>query len=174
MMSIRWCSVCRSSLCRCSPGYFGDPQLPGGSCHPCQCNLDGSVHGNCDRATGQCLCKPGVTGQLCEECEPRHLLVEDECVCRWFLNCSLSQGAVAHSSAIYVHMVIPWMGLWCWALFSLRRKEILTTHYFCKMERFGGGILWRSHPASTILWTQRKLQWRSQHQTSSWSLKWLI
>ncbi|KAJ7414023.1 laminin subunit alpha 1 [Willisornis vidua] len=65
---------------RCSLGYYGDPQLPGGSCHPCQCNPGGSVHDNCDRATGQCLCKAGVTGQLCEECEPRHILVEDECV----------------------------------------------------------------------------------------------
>ncbi|XP_019328886.1 PREDICTED: laminin subunit alpha-1 [Aptenodytes forsteri] len=65
---------------RCSLGYYGDPQLPGGSCHLCQCNPSGSVHVNCDRATGQCLCKQGVTGQLCEECEPRHLLVEDECV----------------------------------------------------------------------------------------------
>uniref|UniRef100_A0A8C5X3Z9 Laminin subunit alpha 1 n=1 Tax=Malurus cyaneus samueli TaxID=2593467 RepID=A0A8C5X3Z9_9PASS len=65
---------------RCSPGYYGDPQLPGGSCHPCQCNPAGSIHGNCDGATGQCPCKPGVTGQLCEECEPRHLLLEEECV----------------------------------------------------------------------------------------------
>uniref|UniRef100_A0A663M6Q6 Laminin subunit alpha-1 n=1 Tax=Athene cunicularia TaxID=194338 RepID=A0A663M6Q6_ATHCN len=64
----------------CSLGYYGDPQLPGGSCHPCMCNPSGSVHVNCDRATGQCFCKQGVTGQLCEECEPRHLLVEDECV----------------------------------------------------------------------------------------------
>uniref|UniRef100_A0A8C3N6E6 Laminin subunit alpha-1 n=1 Tax=Geospiza parvula TaxID=87175 RepID=A0A8C3N6E6_GEOPR len=65
---------------RCSPGYYGAPQLPGGSCRVCQCNPGGSIHGNCDGATGQCLCKPGVTGQLCQECEPRHLLEEDECV----------------------------------------------------------------------------------------------
>uniref|UniRef100_A0A8B9ZI22 Laminin subunit alpha-2 n=1 Tax=Anas platyrhynchos TaxID=8839 RepID=A0A8B9ZI22_ANAPL len=65
---------------KCSLGYYGDPQLPGGSCHPCQCNPSGSVHVNCDRATGKCLCKQGVTGQLCEECEARHLLVEGECV----------------------------------------------------------------------------------------------
>lgn len=82
---------CAFPPCRCSPGYFGDPRLPGGSCHPCQCNPGGSVDGNCDSATGQCVCKPGVTGQLCEECEPRHLLLEDECVCRWFLNCLLSE-----------------------------------------------------------------------------------
>lgn len=115
MMNIPWCSVCRSSPCRCSPGYYGDPQLPGGSCRPCQCNPGGSVHGNCDGVTGQCLCKPGVTGQLCEECEPRHLLLEDECVCRWFLNCLLSQWAVVHPSGIYVHVVILWVGLWCLA-----------------------------------------------------------
>ncbi|XP_032036850.1 laminin subunit alpha-1 [Aythya fuligula] len=65
---------------KCSLGYYGDPQLPGGSCHPCRCNPSGSVHVNCDRATGKCLCKQGVTGQLCEECEARHLLVEGECV----------------------------------------------------------------------------------------------
>lgn len=149
---------CAFPPCRCSPGYFGDPRLPGGSCHPCQCNPGGSVDGNCDGATGQCLCKPGVTGQLCEECEPRHLLLEDECVCRWFLNCLLSQGAVLHSSDIYVHVVIPWMGLWCQAMFFPWRKETLRNYYSCKTERFGEDILWRSHPTSTILWTQRKVQ----------------
>uniref|UniRef100_A0A8B9S3L0 Laminin subunit alpha-1 n=1 Tax=Apteryx owenii TaxID=8824 RepID=A0A8B9S3L0_APTOW len=65
---------------RCSLGYYGDPQVTDGNCQPCQCNPGGSAHVNCDRATGQCLCKPGVTGQLCEECELRHLLVENECI----------------------------------------------------------------------------------------------
>ncbi|NWU95491.1 LAMA1 protein, partial [Upupa epops] len=65
---------------RCSRGYFGDPQLPAGSCQPCRCNPSGSVDAHCDGATGQCPCKPGVTGQLCEECEQRHLLLQDECV----------------------------------------------------------------------------------------------
>ncbi|OXB73578.1 UNVERIFIED_CONTAM: hypothetical protein H355_003880 [Colinus virginianus] len=65
---------------KCSLGYYGEPQLPGGSCHLCRCNPSGSVHVNCDRVTGKCLCKRGVTGQLCDECEPRHLLLEEECV----------------------------------------------------------------------------------------------
>ncbi|XP_010221580.1 PREDICTED: laminin subunit alpha-1, partial [Tinamus guttatus] len=65
---------------RCSLGYYGDPRVAGGSCQPCRCHPGGSAHGDCDRATGQCACKPGVTGRLCEECEPRHLLVENECV----------------------------------------------------------------------------------------------
>lgn len=141
------CDVqCAIPACRCSPGYYGDPELPGGSCRLCQCNPGGSVHGNCDAATGQCLCKPGVTGQLCEECEPRHLLLEDQCVCRWLLNFLLSQGAVVHSKDIYLHMVTPWMGLWCQVLFFLWRKETLTTYYFCKTERFGEGILIQPQP----------------------------
>lgn len=89
MMNITWCLLPHSSHCRCSLGYYGDPQLPGGSCHLCQCNPSGSVHVNCDRVTGKCPCKQGVTGQLCEECEPRHLLLEEECVCRWLWNCLL-------------------------------------------------------------------------------------
>lgn len=130
MMNITWCSVSHSSLCRCSLGYYGDPQLPGGSCHPCRCNPSGSVHVNCDRATGQCLCKQGVTGQLCEECEPRHLLVEDECVCRCFLNSLLSQWALVYSSDIYVRVIIPWMFLWCQALFFLWKERNLNNLIF--------------------------------------------
>uniref|UniRef100_A0A8C8SN99 Laminin subunit alpha-1 n=1 Tax=Pelusios castaneus TaxID=367368 RepID=A0A8C8SN99_9SAUR len=65
---------------RCSLGYYGNPEVPGGSCQECQCNPNGSIHNNCDRVSGQCLCKQGVTGQLCDACEPRHILVENECV----------------------------------------------------------------------------------------------
>uniref|UniRef100_A0ABM5GDG7 Laminin subunit alpha-1 isoform X1 n=1 Tax=Pogona vitticeps TaxID=103695 RepID=A0ABM5GDG7_9SAUR len=65
---------------RCSPTYYGNPKEPGGSCQQCQCNPNGSVHNNCDHISGQCICKEGTTGHLCDECEPRHILVEDECV----------------------------------------------------------------------------------------------
>ncbi|XP_062987367.1 laminin subunit alpha-1 [Elgaria multicarinata webbii] len=65
---------------RCSPSYYGDPKAPGGTCQPCQCNPSGSVHSNCHHITGQCVCKQGVTGQLCDECESRHILVGNECV----------------------------------------------------------------------------------------------
>lgn len=125
------------SVCRCSLGYYGDPQLPGGSCHPCQCNPSGSIHVNCDQVTGQCLCKQGVTGQLCEECEPRHLLVEDECVCRCFLKCLLSQQALVCSSDIYVHMIIHWMFLRCQALFFPWKERYLNNLYFCKTGGLG-------------------------------------
>ncbi|NWI11441.1 EPI1 protein, partial [Crypturellus soui] len=70
------CAVSHPSPRRCSPGYYGDPRGAGGSCEPCRCHPGGSTHGDCDRTTGQCACKAGVTGRLCEECQPRHLLVE--------------------------------------------------------------------------------------------------
>ncbi|XP_029420162.1 laminin subunit alpha-1 isoform X2 [Nannospalax galili] len=65
---------------RCSSGYHGNPRAPGGSCQKCDCNPQGSVHSDCDRASGQCVCKPGATGLRCEECLPRHILVENNCV----------------------------------------------------------------------------------------------
>ncbi|KAB0405420.1 hypothetical protein E2I00_018925, partial [Balaenoptera physalus] len=70
---------------RCSSGYRGNPQMPGGTCQRCDCSPHGSVHDDCDRGSGQCVCRPGATGLRCEDCEPRHILVEsdscdDECV----------------------------------------------------------------------------------------------
>uniref|UniRef100_A0A8D2L172 Laminin subunit alpha-1 n=1 Tax=Varanus komodoensis TaxID=61221 RepID=A0A8D2L172_VARKO len=65
---------------RCSPSYYGDPKAPGGTCQRCQCNPSGSVHSNCHHLSGQCTCKQGVTGQLCDQCESRHIHVGNECL----------------------------------------------------------------------------------------------
>ena len=35
----------------------------------CNCNPIGSTNGQCDIATGQCECQPGITGPRCERCE---------------------------------------------------------------------------------------------------------
>uniref|UniRef100_A0A4W3J550 Laminin subunit alpha-1 n=1 Tax=Callorhinchus milii TaxID=7868 RepID=A0A4W3J550_CALMI len=69
---------------RCAPGYYGDPRVPGGRCQLCECNRSGSLHNNCDSLLGHCLCKSGVMGRLCDECEPRHVLgsvlaCDDDC-----------------------------------------------------------------------------------------------
>uniref|UniRef100_A0ABM5FJ00 Laminin subunit beta-1-like n=1 Tax=Pogona vitticeps TaxID=103695 RepID=A0ABM5FJ00_9SAUR len=58
---------------RCSPGYFGAPQLEDGACRPCQCNnnIDTSDPEACDPHTGQCLrCLYHTGGPRCAECQP--------------------------------------------------------------------------------------------------------
>uniref|UniRef100_A0A3P8W854 Laminin, alpha 1 n=1 Tax=Cynoglossus semilaevis TaxID=244447 RepID=A0A3P8W854_CYNSE len=67
---------------RCSLGYYGNPSKPGGQCFPCSCSEWGSVQPLCDQLSGQCECKAGVKGQLCEHCDERHVLEEGECVCK--------------------------------------------------------------------------------------------
>ncbi|KAK7945606.1 hypothetical protein WMY93_001334 [Mugilogobius chulae] len=55
---------------RCSPGFYGDPMTPGGSCRPCNCNGNGN---NCDPRTGICknTLEPGDTNtdDECRECD---------------------------------------------------------------------------------------------------------
>ncbi|XP_040016238.2 laminin subunit alpha-2 isoform X4 [Gasterosteus aculeatus] len=56
---------------RCSNGYYGQPNVPGGSCRPCDChgNLDLSKPGSCDPITGQCLrCRQGYGSASCDSC----------------------------------------------------------------------------------------------------------
>ncbi|KFV88436.1 Laminin subunit alpha-2, partial [Struthio camelus australis] len=71
---------------RCSSGYTGSPQTPGGSCQECECDRYGSLPIPCDPVTGQCTCKPGFTGWKCVGCERRHardgtkcIFCDDEC-----------------------------------------------------------------------------------------------
>uniref|UniRef100_A0AAY4A552 Laminin subunit alpha 1 n=1 Tax=Denticeps clupeoides TaxID=299321 RepID=A0AAY4A552_9TELE len=71
---------------RCAVGYYGNPSEPGGRCEPCQCSGTGSLHQVCDSLTGKCECKVGVTGHTCDECEARHVLIEEQlCVCVWLM-----------------------------------------------------------------------------------------
>ncbi|MEQ2217072.1 hypothetical protein XENOCAPTIV_012982, partial [Xenoophorus captivus] len=50
----------------CAPGYYGDA-IHTKNCTKCQCSPCGTE--SCDRHTGQCRCKPGVTGLLCDHCQ---------------------------------------------------------------------------------------------------------
>uniref|UniRef100_A0A671QX29 Laminin subunit beta-1-like n=1 Tax=Sinocyclocheilus anshuiensis TaxID=1608454 RepID=A0A671QX29_9TELE len=57
---------------RCAPGYYGDPEQPGRTCRPCQCNgnIDPQDPESCDPRTGQCLkCLYNTDGHLCSECK---------------------------------------------------------------------------------------------------------
>ncbi|XP_077077232.1 laminin subunit alpha-2 isoform X12 [Siphateles boraxobius] len=45
-------------------------------CVPCHCNSFGSKSFDCDES-GQCRCQPGVTGQKCDRCAPRHFSFQE-------------------------------------------------------------------------------------------------
>ncbi|RKP26020.1 hypothetical protein SYNPS1DRAFT_28263 [Syncephalis pseudoplumigaleata] len=38
-------------------------------CKLCQCDKLGSLGSSCEKETGQCQCRPGFTGQRCDQCE---------------------------------------------------------------------------------------------------------
>ncbi|XP_037396843.1 laminin subunit alpha-5 isoform X2 [Pygocentrus nattereri] len=50
----------------CAPGYYGDA-VTAKNCTRCSCSPCGTA--SCDPHTGQCHCKPGVTGVHCDRCE---------------------------------------------------------------------------------------------------------
>ncbi|KAI4537068.1 hypothetical protein MG293_013271, partial [Ovis ammon polii] len=56
----------------CVEGYFYQRQNHSFLCLPCSCDRTGTINGSllCDKSTGQCPCKLGVTGLHCNQCEP--------------------------------------------------------------------------------------------------------
>ncbi|XP_040491950.1 usherin [Ursus maritimus] len=56
----------------CLEGYFYLQQNNSFLCLPCNCDKTGTVNGSllCDKSTGQCPCKLGVTGLHCNQCAP--------------------------------------------------------------------------------------------------------
>jgi hypothetical protein len=65
--------TCVGARCdSCSENYFGNPEVIGGKCVPCNCsnNIDITIPGNCDRNTGKCLqCLYNSDGFNCEYCQ---------------------------------------------------------------------------------------------------------
>ncbi|KAF5294829.1 hypothetical protein FQA39_LY00313 [Lamprigera yunnana] len=69
----------------CADNYFGNPQVRGGSCKPCDCSkkINTLDHGNCDPHTGKCLkCLYDTTGDHCEICRPGYYRYDENDVCR--------------------------------------------------------------------------------------------
>ncbi|XP_062396596.1 laminin subunit beta-2 [Sardina pilchardus] len=74
---------------QCAPGYYGDPERPGGECRPCRCNgnTDPQDPEACDARTGRCLkCLYNTDGYACAECKHGfygNALVQDcrRCTC---------------------------------------------------------------------------------------------
>ncbi|NXE92810.1 LAMB3 protein, partial [Menura novaehollandiae] len=61
------CSAMGEQLC--PPRHYRDAR---GGCTECDCDFQGTEDVGCDRATGRCLCRPGVTGPRCEQCQRGH------------------------------------------------------------------------------------------------------
>ncbi|XP_055465169.1 usherin [Psammomys obesus] len=57
---------------QCLEGFFTLRQDDSLLCVPCNCEKTGTVNGSllCDKSTGQCPCKLGVTSLRCNQCEP--------------------------------------------------------------------------------------------------------
>lgn len=57
----------------CAAGFFGQPEVKGEICRPCNCsgNIDESDAGACDSVTGDCLqCLNNTSGTACNLCAP--------------------------------------------------------------------------------------------------------
>ena len=55
----------------CQPEYYGLSADEEG-CKACDCDPGGAYDNNCDVTTGQCKCRPHVTGRRCDTPEPSH------------------------------------------------------------------------------------------------------
>ncbi|NXN78096.1 LAMB3 protein, partial [Bombycilla garrulus] len=54
---------------QCPPRHYRDAQ---GGCTECDCDFQGTEEPGCDKATGRCLCRAGVTGPRCDQCQQGH------------------------------------------------------------------------------------------------------
>ena len=47
----------------------------------CGCDSDGSSDNLCDQSTGQCSCRPNVSGLKCDSCSPGHYNIQSGAGC---------------------------------------------------------------------------------------------
>lgn len=69
----------------CADNYYGNPDVPGGVCVPCDCSgkINLKQGGNCDPHTGKCLrCLDNTTGDHCEVCREGFFRYSDDSPCQ--------------------------------------------------------------------------------------------
>ncbi|XP_042655975.1 laminin subunit beta-3 [Tyto alba] len=63
----RTCSAVQEQVC--PDRHYGDVRA---GCTECDCDFQGTEAVGCDKSTGQCLCRPGITGPRCDRCQRGH------------------------------------------------------------------------------------------------------
>nr|XP_020759910.1 laminin subunit beta-3 [Odocoileus virginianus texanus] len=60
--------TCRAAAIRqCPDRTYGEAAA--GGCRACDCDFRGTEGPGCDKASGRCLCRPGLTGPRCDQCQ---------------------------------------------------------------------------------------------------------
>ena len=70
------CDSCRDTYWNVGSGF---------GCEECMCDPTGSLNNSCDVTSGQCPCKPGVTGRTCSQCQADHYSFSSQGCLREFL-----------------------------------------------------------------------------------------
>lgn len=80
---------------QCKKGFYGlDDSAEG--CKACDCDQIGSVSTECDRNTGQCLCKKEMTGRRCDKLQDDHFCPAFDHIISEAEDAELSFNAVSH------------------------------------------------------------------------------
>ncbi|XP_067126672.1 LOW QUALITY PROTEIN: laminin subunit alpha lam-3-like [Centruroides vittatus] len=130
---------------RCADGYYGNPNVRGGSCEPCNCNTYGSKSQICDKVTGKCLCLEGLVSRDCSECKSRHILTEygcksciDECTGALFADLDYMNDLLNKVDLSNIS-VIPWAYLL--SLQNQSRALIEPVNVYVKRIAFGKKLI---------------------------------
>ncbi|NXJ67160.1 LAMB3 protein, partial [Rostratula benghalensis] len=70
----RTCSAAQERVC--PDRHYRDVRA---GCRECDCDFQGTEDVGCDKTTGQCLCRPGVTGARCDRCQRGHCSTYPSC-----------------------------------------------------------------------------------------------
>ncbi|NWJ05868.1 LAMB3 protein, partial [Crypturellus undulatus] len=70
----RTCSAEQEQVC--PDRHYGDVRV---GCTECNCDFQGTEEVGCDKTTGRCLCRPGVTGLRCDQCQRGHCSTYPQC-----------------------------------------------------------------------------------------------
>ncbi|KAL3094721.1 hypothetical protein niasHS_006016 [Heterodera schachtii] len=110
---------------RCKNGFWDLSTDNPLGCKLCGCRTIGTLHNQgCDKQTGECRCKPLVTGQFCDQCLPEHYgLSNDTNGCK---HCDCDPGGSEST-----HCTAEEGKCRCKPNFEGRRCNITTSGYYC-------------------------------------------